>query len=814
MLSTLRKISVRKVLREKGKSSCIVAALFLTTVLFVIIFSTLFFVKDALNELGRKDNAWLADAAFIVTEDEAGRIEESPLVEMTGSGFHVGELEIRDKNSSAHIELVYYEEAMMQWMKCYPTIGRIPQSGKEIVVSDWFLEKQGIAFSENRNITLSFWIDDMEYTDTFSLVGVYDMNIDSKHVMLVSEDYYRTVKEHLDKLGKNSDEAMPRTMAVIFAPSRNLQELTFQLMEEIDFDVEKGGYLYNSFLPVDMGAGGWFILGCIILFVLLVGYLFISNIFQISITQEVKFYGRLAAMGVTAKEIRGIVYFGNNLLYLIAVIPAMIAGYAFTGYVLPGILNSFFTFQIQKKNNLAIFILALIFSYMTLLVSERKAARLAGQISPIEMRRFMGNYPVIKKADHKSGLWKLAVRGFWSDKRKAKKIILSISFSILLANTFYAMVKGFDAKMYIGRQLDADYTIAKTAFFHDVGAREKETLTKEELGEDLPSAGILAEGGAAACYVNLPMSREAWVLYDQIVGKDNLNNKEGNMLTYLYGLDDIMVDKLVVKEGEVDSRLYRSGDYVLIDALNDNGETCFAPGDEVTIPFSTGKEKVYRVMAVVELPYNLSYQTKYAASSNLFLPMTEWQEQTGREDYYLYTYDVKEEEQQVWDNAFSQLVRKNKTLEYKSAQTASEEAKEYISQLKLVGFVLSMILVCIGLMNFVNCMANNIYSRRREFAILESMGMRKAEIIGVISVQGLLYMAGSLLMGLLLAVPGVYIFIEKIWNVSYLQYSFYPELYLLFGAVGIVMAIFVPWICFFIVDRKEDFLTRIRACAE
>ena len=175
---------------------------------------------------------------------------------------------------------------------------------------------------------------------------------------------------------------------------------------------------------------------------------------------------------------------------------------------------------------------------------------------------------------------------------------------------------------------------------------------------------------------------------------------------------------------------------------------------------------------------------------------------------------MKEEEQQVWDNAFSQLVRENKTLEYKSAQTASEEAKEYISQLKLVGFVLSMILVCIGLMNFVNCMANNIYSRRREFAILESMGMRKAEIIGVISVQGLLYMAGSLLLGLLLAVPGVYIFIEKIWTVSYLQYSFYPELYLLFGAVGIVMAIFVPWICFFIVDRKEDFLTRIRACAE
>lgn len=103
MLSTLRKISVRKVLREKGKSSCIVAAVFLTTVLFVMIFSALFFVRDALNELARKDNAWLADAAFIVTEDEAVRIEKSPLVETSSFGFHVGEIEIREENSSADI---------------------------------------------------------------------------------------------------------------------------------------------------------------------------------------------------------------------------------------------------------------------------------------------------------------------------------------------------------------------------------------------------------------------------------------------------------------------------------------------------------------------------------------------------------------------------------------------------------------------------------------------------------------------------------------------------------------------------------------
>ena len=286
------------------------------------------------------------------------------------------------------------------------------------------------------------------------------------------------------------------------------------------------------------------------------------------------------------------------------------------------------------------------------------------------------------------------------------------------------------------------------------------------------------------------------------------------MLTYLYGLDDIMVNKLKVKRGELNIELYHSGDYVLIDALNEEGETCFEPGDKITIPSFSGKEKVYTVMAVVELNYNLSYRSKWVASSNLFLPMDEWQEQTGRKDYYLYTYDVEKEKQEQWDSAFGQLVGQNKTLQYKSAKTVSDEAKEYVSQLKLVGIIISVILIGMGLMNFVNCMANSIYSRRREFAVLESMGMRKTEMIWLICGQGMLYMVGSMVLGLFLAIPGVYIFIEEIWGVSYLQYYFYPELYLLFGIIGIFAAIFIPWICFFIVDSKEDFLTRIRMCAE
>lgn len=814
MNSTLRKISIRKIVREKGKSTCIVVAIFLTTVMFISIFSIVFFVMDALEELAKRNVSWMADAAFLVTDEEFEKIKKSKLVSDISFGFHIGEISNREENTD--IELVYYEEKMAYWMKCYPTKGRMPRTGNEIVVSDKHLERLGIAFSENERINVTYSIDGVEYTDTFLLVGVYDWNIRSKHVMMATYDFYDTVRERLEQLGKNSDDIMGRTTEVMFTSSQDTRKLTFRLMEEIGFDYEKGGYTYNktSFSMVDAGMGIWLALVFLIMFVMFAGYLFISNIFQISMIQDAKFYGKLATIGVNGKEIKQLICQGNIILYFIAVLPAILVGHSFSGFVLPNILNSFFTFQVQRNNNPMIFILSLLFSYGTLVISERKVIKAAQRTSPIEMRRFIGHYPEIKKADNRSCLRKLAVRSFWSDREKALKIIFSIAISMLLANTFYTLVKGFDEEEYTALELEADYTIAKESFFTEVSTRNKENMIKEDMKACSELPGVVAQGGGAVCYVNVPLSDEVWAIYDEIAGKDNLNNKEGKMLTYLYGLDDIMINKIEVKEGILDMEEYHKGNYVLVDALNDNGETCFKPGDSVTIPFSNNSEKTYIVLAVVELPFHLSYQSKWAASSNIFLPMEEWQKQTGRNDYYMYTFDVEKEYHKVWDDFFSYLVEENDTLQYKSARTAADEAEGYIRNLKLMGLVFSMILVCMGIMNYVNCMANNIYSRRKEFAILQSMGMGKAEIIKVLIVQGTLYMSGSLFMGMFITIPAVYFLIEKWMGVSYLKYSFHPQIYILFVVAGIGAATIVPLVSYMIMDKQECFLERIRMCKE
>ena len=55
-----------------------------------------------------------------------------------------------------------------------------------------------------------------------------------------------------------------------------------------------------------------------------------------------------------------------------------------------------------------------------------------------------------------------------------------------------------------------------------------------------------------------------------------------------------------------------------------------------------------------------------------------------------------------------------------------------------------------GVLNFINCMVESVYSRSRELAILESMGIGQREIEKNLAKEGMLYIAGGFVPGCLL----------------------------------------------------------------
>lgn len=814
MVNVLKSLPVRKALREKGRSLCTMAAVFCTTVLFVTVFSTMFFMADAAEEMLRENSPILADAAFFVTDDAYARIRKSPRVFEAGSGIRLADM--RDAPGAADLQLFTFDDQMARWMRCFPAQGRMPESAREIVVSDQYLRDRGLSYPLDEPLTLTYSIEGESYTDRFTVTGVYEMSGQPLHVILASDALYQNICRELERRGIAPGDAVSRMAGVRFSSRGNVRRIMSRLIAEEALSFDEGELFLNDVSVFDgIGPGALLAFGALILALMLTGYLFISNIFRICIPADARFYGRLSTNGVTKKEIGRIFVRQNRLLFLAAAILALLVGYAFASAVLPGIINTYTTLQVKQRADPMIFVLSLAFSYATVRVSERGPLRLAKNAAPIEMKKYTGNYPRIKAADSKSCLNKFAMRHLRSDRVKVVMVCISLALGILLSGAFYTIVAGFDEEEYVRGDLDADFLIAKKPVFTNpnLNLYSYERTSAEELAPYKSLPGIVSAGGGSSSHVCLFPSEEVWNAFVSVVG-ESLYSTPGQMVTEVYGLDDLLLEALTPIDGEIDPALFHTGNYVLLDPIlsddNTNRTACYAPGETVTIPFLSGEEKTYTVMAVVEsLPYSLSLPGRYQAS-NLYLPREEWMRREHRNDYYMYAFHVSPQFHEQWDDVLTQMeARTGGRLAYRSAKTSAEDARDYTNGLKLAGALLSLILLSMGILNFINCTAGGIYSRRRELSVLQSMGLSRREIRALLIREGMLFMAGGFVPGALLSVPLVWLLSERLLAAPYIQYRFYPQIYLAFALLFSAAAIVTPWAACHLMDRRENFLERL-----
>ena len=139
----------------------------------------------------------------------------------------------------------------------------------------------------------------------------------------------------------------------------------------------------------------WIVIISALLFIIIfviTGYLLIHNIFEISVVQEIKKYGLLRTIGTTGKQIKRIIYKQAFWLSIVGISIGLILGYMVGILMLPWVLNfmkgEYHNLSVNLKFNPIIFIVAGIFSAITVWVSIKKPFKIAATISPIEASRY------------------------------------------------------------------------------------------------------------------------------------------------------------------------------------------------------------------------------------------------------------------------------------------------------------------------------------------------------------------------------------------------------------------------------------------
>ena len=149
-------------------------------------------------------------------------------------------------------------------------------------------------------------------------------------------------------------------------------------------------------------------------------------------------------------------------------------------------------------------------------------------------------------------------------------------------------------------------------------------------------------------------------------------------------------------------------------------------------------------------------------------------------------------------------------MDYDSKQKYVEEFNEFCSMFTVVGGVLCIIVGMIGVLNFLNAMITSIMTRKREFAMLKSIGMTEKQLKKMLVYEGGWY--AILTIGLSLVLCGILsIFIGDMMSSMFwfFRYHFTMTPIVIVTPIFLIIGIVIPYVVYHFF-RGESIVEQLR----
>lgn len=153
----------------------------------------------------------------------------------------------------------------------------------------------------------------------------------------------------------------------------------------------------------------------------------------------------------------------------------------------------------------------------------------------------------------------------------------------------------------------------------------------------------------------------------------------------------------------------------------------------------------YKVCALVELPYSIWYRYGGIGYDVVLSVDTAQRDSDGAAIPMLYLFDTADEVDEAEAEQYLSKLTAGEfsPLMYESKATARSEFAQFRQMFLLIGGILCAIIGLVGLLNFFNAMMTGILSRRREFAVLQAVGMTNRQLKTMLIYEGLFYAMSS-----------------------------------------------------------------------
>ncbi len=546
--------------------------------------------------------------------------------------------------------------------------------------------------------------------------------------------------------------------------------------------------------------------------ILLSGYLFIYNTMYLSVAKDIRYYGQLKTIGMTSRQLRGLVYrqgfwsacIGIPLGLLLAWLVAKLAFPKILLLAAPGLT------PVIESGNMAqtswwSFSLAGLVALATDLSSSQKPAHMAGECSPIEAIRYTGESAKkkVRKRSRKSlSLYSMAWQNMFRDKKQAVVIFLSFTIAVSMFLIINVVIFSKDAKHILSHISNRDIE-----FLNETVLNGDEPIFTEEKQEELKAVpGVDKVRRIMAINGVLPY-QEAYLEYTKALCQSRYTPgnyeefvedwKTADAEDYRYEVRVASVDERgfeLLNEalgGTIDQEAFERGEIALCSQVFVAGDQSLV-GKTVRFYLPEGKqpEQEYTMTIAAES----STFPGYASVGFTELTVSEKWLREQVEDPFVELLCVEYETRfsRETEEAVKAVFAGENRVSYDSTLEQYNDMKQSEAQVKVLGNGIGMILAALAILNYLNVTAASVQNRTQEFATLESIGMTAKQTRMMLRLEGIGYAGISLVASLGVGLPLSFVIFQSVKTYRSLPYAIPWSSNLLLFAVIAVLCILAP----------------------
>lgn len=749
-----------------------VVAVALTTFMITTIFSLGINYKENMDLTSVRTSGTNANVSLAMpTNEQEKEIRDLDYVKTVGTQYMIGS--VAGKNEADRdlaIAMQYYDNT--EWEKHYKEAisnikGEYPKKENEIMLSEDALSQLGIKEPKlDMEIPLSYISKDGEQKDTFTLSGWF-RSYTGTGMAFLSESY---CQEHGYTM-QNS--------GVLSISLDNPKDNFYDIQDDIALNENQ---TFQGSVSMSSSSGSVYAMIILLVFFIIgSGYLLIYNVLYISISRDTRFYGLIKTLGTTEKQIKTLVKRQALTFGCIGIpIGVILAGVLSFGIV-PVILENAFDsgksiMDAEMFFHPSIFILSIIFSALTVWISCNAPAKVAGKISPIEALRYQNFASTKTKSRNSTNGGKLHVMAYhnvFRDKKRAFLVFMSLFMGITMILGVNGMIGSMKAENYVEKYMDYNFEYRDVQFEQYEQPNKEVPQFDEQFVEQIKQidgvknvdiqktvwGGIAFDEADLEEFMKIKYEDSRYKTegqsYQEMVADLKKYANAGDYGCYITTLDDKAVEEYNTEHPDtpIDIEKFQRGETAISGMDTEyNAPNTALVGKTLSLTADSpdGKATDFLIDGSFyfgDYENNLSYSMDQRKDISI-VPDIIYVSEAGMERLTSAPIisgigiDIKDMNQ--LEEIDSELQALNGTLtktewSYQSPVGIIEEFNQMNYSMNLLGNGAAVLLIVIGLINFINVMLTGVVARKNEFAVMESIGTSKKQIKKILTLEGGIY---------------------------------------------------------------------------